>query len=413
MRSDRTALFCEFDWHAIEQNQKQRMTAEIDGIEGNRLLNSSVDDLCTYFVETYRVDVPVLQEDQLAAAQREVQIDISQDPMRAIMDRSRPYYIAGTAIDVTIPFTGDAQAFRIQPTSFTLNPPRGSVADGALTLTMQGAKLDPQQVRSAIDRELASIKTYLNSLQQNALALNAQLPQIARGRIEQRRQKLLGDQSLVAALGFALKERADAPRTYTTPKVRRRITPSLPPASSAPYTPEPVISLEDYEHILSVMTNMALVMERSPSAFSTMDEETLRSHFLVQLNGQYEGQATGETFNYNGKTDILIRVDGRNVFIAECKYWSGPKNLGETIDQLLGYASWRDTKVAIVIFNRQKNFSRVLEAISATVPIHRNFKHALGQQSESSFRYVFSHRDDPNREMLLTVMAFDVPNPAP
>ena len=56
---------------------------------------------------------------------------------------------------------------------------------------------------------------------------------------------------------------------------------------------------------------MAQVMERSPSAFSTMDEESLRSHFLVQLNGHYEGQATGETFNYEGKTDILIRSEGK------------------------------------------------------------------------------------------------------
>jgi hypothetical protein len=40
-----------------------------------------------------------------------------------------------------------------------------------------------------------------------------------------------------------------------------------------------------------------------------MREEDLRQHFLVQLNGQYEGQATGETFNFQGKTDILIRAE--------------------------------------------------------------------------------------------------------
>ena len=50
---------------------------------------------------------------------------------------------------------------------------------------------------------------------------------------------------------------------------------------------------------------MTHVMERSPSAFATADEETLRQHFLVQLNGHFEGQATGETFNAAGKTDIL------------------------------------------------------------------------------------------------------------
>jgi len=41
---------------------------------------------------------------------------------------------------------------------------------------------------------------------------------------------------------------------------------------------------------------------------------------------------------------------------------------------------------------------------------HLNYKKALKQPSETSFRYVFAHRDDPNREMTLTVMAFDVPH---
>ena len=155
---------------------------------------------------------------------------------------------------------------------------------------------------------------------------------------------------------------------------------------------------------------MAQVMELSPSAFATMDEESLRFHFLVQLNGQYEGGATGETFNYEGKTDILIRVQGKNIFIAECKYWDGPKKLTDTLDQLLSYSSWRDTKVAVIVFNRRKNFSGVLDAIPPTVEAHPNCKRFVGRQSETNFRYTFAYRDDPNREMTLAVMAFDVPS---
>jgi hypothetical protein len=75
-------------------------------------------------------------------------------------------------------------------------------------------------------------------------------------------------------------------------------------------------------------------MERSPSAFTMIDEEDLRQHFLVQLNGHYKGQATGETFNYQGKTDILVRAGGKNIFVAECKYWRGEKSYADTIDQI-------------------------------------------------------------------------------
>ena len=402
-------LFCGTDWFSVEESQKRTLESEIDAIDGNRLLNTSVDDLCDYFDEKFRIDIPELHEDQIVADQEETQIDVSQDPMRYIRDTSRPFYVAGTLIEVTVPFSGESEAFAIRPTTYTLAPPRGEIRGNALVIKVQGTDLEPQRVRDEIDRTIGEVKTYLDRLRGNARGLNEQIRRLANERINWRRQKLLADQNLVADLGFPLKERASASRTFTAPNVRRRITPTMPSASTAPYKPEPILRADDYEHILSVMTNMAFVMERSPSAFTGLDEEALRSHFLVQLNGQYEGQATGETFNYEGKTDILIRAEGKNIFIAECKYWSGAKKFGETIDQLLGYVSWRDTKTAIVIFSRNKNFSQVIETIPGAVKTHPNFKRAVDDNGEGRSRYVLAHRDDNNREMIVTVLAFDVP----
>jgi hypothetical protein len=37
------------------------------------------------------------------------------------------------------------------------------------------------------------------------------------------------------------------------------------------------------------------------------------------------------------------------------------------LDQILGYLSWRDTKVALIVFNRRKDISVVLTAIPETV----------------------------------------------
>ena len=154
---------------------------------------------------------------------------------------------------------------------------------------------------------------------------------------------------------------------------------------------------------------MVLVMERSPRAFRHMSEEDLRQHFLVQLNGQYEGQATGETFNYEGKTDILIRSNGRNLFIAECKFWAGSAGLTDAINQLLGYTSWRDTKTALLIFNRNRNMSTVLKSTPEVVTKHPNYRREVDYDSETGFRYVFVHRDDPNKELILSILVFDVP----
>lgn len=408
---DRQYLFSDADWFSVERNQLQKMAEEIAAVNGDRLLNTAVDDLARYFESKFNIEVPALVTEEIVVDQRETKIDVRHDPRRWIDDRSRPVYVPGTEVEVEIPFTGDAEVFRVQPTSYTLNPPRAEVRQSVLVLRISGTDLNAEGVQQSINQTINDIQSYLVTLRTNASGLNQQLFQRAKTAIESRRQKLLADRNLVGALGFKMKQRDGNQRTFAAPEVKRKIAPAMPFASSTPYKPEPVLNNEDYEHILGVLDNMVHVMERSPSAFHHMDEEALRTHFLVQLNGHYEGQATGETFNYEGKTDILVRSGDRNIFIAECKFWGGPKKLSETIDQLLGYSSWRDTKTAVIIFNRNRDLSRVLTAIPETVKQHPNFKREIAGKTETRFRYCFSHRDDANRELLLTILAFDVPTP--
>lgn len=404
-------LFQGANWHDVEHHQRQSLREEVARLDPDRLLNTSVDDLANYLVEKYRIDIPVLDEGEITVAQSEAQIDVSNDPMRWIDDRSQPHYVPGSRIDVEIPFAGEAEAFAVRPRTYNFNPPRAQVRGDRVTFSIAGTSLDPDAVRREIHEVARNIQGNLTNLRGDADRLNQQLPDEARRAIEARREKVLANRNTVAALGFKMKPRQGAATTYVSPHVRRKITPVVPPASSAPYTPEPTLGESDYEHILEVMQNMTEVMERSPSAFHDVDEEALRSHFLVQLNGHYQGQATGETFNYEGKTDILIRAQGRNIFIAECKFWGGPKKLTDTIDQLLGYSSWRDTKTSVVIFNRKRDFSKVLSQIPETVRAHPQHKRDLPDNAGTVFRYVFAHKNDPNRELFLTVMAFDVPTP--
>jgi hypothetical protein len=407
--SDRDYLFTKVSWFDVERHQLAEMTKAIEGMDGDRLLNTSVEDLIVYFEQRFRIDVPTLAMDQVVVDQRETKIDVSHDQSRLILDRNGPFLITGTEIEVEIPFTGEAEAFQIQPTTFTFSPPQAEIHGNKLAFHIIGTNLSAEKVRAEIDRTVKEIQDYLSTLRSDVAGLHDQLPNQAKSVIETRRKKLLADRNLVGSLGFKMKESPDRRQTFTAPEVRKKISPTLPAASSAPFKPEPALSDADYEHILDVLQNMVQVMERSPSAFATMDEESIRSHFLVQLNGHYEGQATGETFNYEGKTDILIRSEGRNIFIAECKFWSGSKMFTSTIDQLLSYTSWRDTKVAIIIFNRSKDFSHVLTAIPEAIKAHPNFKRELQGSTETVFRYCFSHKDDRNRELFLTVLAFDVP----
>ena len=264
-------------------------------------------------------------------------------------------------------------------------------------------------IKEQFDRDLSSVQENLEWIASDVNRFNSTIRENVSGRIDQRRNKLLQDRQIVAKLDFPLRHRSGVPSTYATPDVKRRIVPKLPPDSSDRAEPDPELVLDQYEHILSVISNMAIMMEPRPKAFKDMGEEDLREHFLVQLNGQYEGQATGETFNYEGRTDILVRAKNRNIFIAECKFWRGSANLKKAIDQLLGHTSWRDTKAALLIFNRDTAMSTVLNRIPEAFQEHPNWQSNCDYDHETGFRYAFTHKDDPGKTITLTVLVFNVP----
>lgn len=402
-------LFCSHDLSQSLRNTADEVRREVESLAAERLLNTAPDDLKNYLAAKYRVEPILLLRDQWYADHHEMQVDVRYDSNRWIDDKSRPVMVPGERVEVRVPFEGDAELFYAQPNTSTTNPPRAIIEKSELVLRYDSPADAPRDVRPLIDRTLAEIEQYIGWQRSMLDSHNNALLSIAEQAIQQRRERLLAQSQRAASLGIPVRQRDDAPKTYAIPTARKKSTPALPPASAAPFTPEPAWAMEQYEQALKIMQDMTLVMERSPDAFKTMDEEALRQHFLVQLNGQFEGKATGETFNMAGKTDILLREGERNVFIAECKFWKGPKAFGEAIDQLLSYATWRDGKTAILVFNRGTETSTVHAGVDASAKAHGNFKRAVNWPHESGFRYVFHANGDTNRELILTVLVFHVP----
>jgi len=402
-------LFRNADLSDVLAGQEQTMANEVGSLSEERVLNTSPEVLCDYFVEKYRVEPLAIDESGIQVDYSDTQIDVSRRVEYAVFGRSGPIHVTGTRITFFVPFSGDPELFKYRPSTFSLSHLQGVVRGNELMFVYKRTTQEAPNIRSEFKRELQSVQQHLSWIADQVEQFNSTIRTKASQNIGARREKLLQDRGIIEGLGFPLRRRSGVPATYASPEVKRRVVPQLPPVSTTPYRPELTLNMEEYEHILSVISNMVMVMERSPSAFRTMGEEDLRQHFLVQLNGQYDGQATGETFNYEGKTDILIRAEGKNIFIAECKFWTGPAGLSAALDQLLAYTSWRDTKAALLIFNRKATMSTVLRRIPQAVQGHANYKTDLEYDSESGFRYVFSHRDDPDRELTVTVLAFDVP----
>ncbi len=400
-------LFCEGDLSATLQAQVANLRAEIDGLASDYVLKISFEDLINHLVDKFRVEpISLMKDDIHIGSSGDTTVDMSHD----FRYGGRATHVPATFAEFVIPFTGDAQIFRLRPSTFHFNPPRAHVNGQALHLRYTSVEHNPAAMRSGFDNDLKNIEQFLQWGEAEIQRYNHQLEETIRQRLNQRKEKFLKDKGLVEALGFPIKTRSDSLQTYAAPVMRKKLPIQKPAVVSGTFKPEPRLEMEHYEHILTVISNMVQVMERSPQAFAKMGEEDLRTHILVQLNGHYEGQATGETFNYEGKTDILIRAEGRNIFIGECKIWKGAEVFKSTIDQLLGYTAWRDTKTAIILFNRNKNTSSVIAQIPELIKQHTNFKRDIASyKHESGFRFVLHHRDDKNHELTLTVLVFDVP----
>ncbi|MFX0063896.1 MAG: hypothetical protein ACFFC7_17135 [Candidatus Hermodarchaeota archaeon] len=173
------------------------------------------------------------------------------------------------------------------------------------------------------------------------------------------------------------------------------------------------LSQMEYERILVVLTSVGLAIERSPTTFDNMKEEEIRNIFLIFLNGYFPGKATGETFNAHGKTDILVRWEDQNIFIAECKFWRGQRKFQEAIDQLFNYLTWRDTKAALLIFNKNQNLSQVIDTVKQTFGSHNNLKSQkiLNDPTllqETIICNTLKHPRNNNRDLTLTTMFFDI-----
>jgi len=404
-------LFNKVSIFDVFEHRRREAKQRIQSLDPNYILNRSEADVVGSILDELRIDLPSIQEDSIHIDYGERQIDVSRDPMRFVPDPSVPFYVQGTRITFIVPFAGDGSFFDVQPQHFSYSLRANDVAlhkDG-IHFNFASANLNAAAAKRDFESELQQIKTNLQSLRQYIDQHEPLFVQEVRNQVQQRKAKLLQDAQMVASLGYPIKRREGAPTTYAVPVSKRKADVRRPTAVSQPFSPEPTLSMDDYEGILNIVRNMVQVMERSPKVFENMGEEDLRTHFLVQLNGQFEGRATGETFNYQGKTDILIREEGKNVFIAECKFWDGEKAYSGTLDQLLSYLSWRDTKAAALIFNRNVNFSEVVQKIADITPEHTQYKRSIGKLDETSYRFVFGQPNDPAREVIVTVMAFDIP----
>jgi hypothetical protein len=160
---------------------------------------------------------------------------------------------------------------------------------------------------------------------------------------------------------------------------------------------------------LLVLRHEGISFERTPTTYAVHDEEELRDILLAHLNSYFKGQATGETFRKNGKTDICIEFENRAAFVAECKLWRGNQAVIEAINQLLGYLTWRDVKAALIIFNKDvAGFKQIQDKVLNILREHPNCVRAEFLPGTSEWRMILRSREDAERLITLRVLLFNL-----
>lgn len=171
-----------------------------------------------------------------------------------------------------------------------------------------------------------------------------------------------------------------------------------------------VLGNANYERILNEIYLFGSEFEKFPDVYSNHNEEELRSILVSHLNGLCVDSVTAETFNKKGKTDILIAHNSNILFIAECKIWRGPKKYLEAITQLLGYLRWKDTKSALIIFVKGKNFSNILNKIEDVTMDHPNYISSRNKPHKNYFRFIMAAENNKDIRIELGVLLFYLPS---
>jgi hypothetical protein len=399
-------LFRSGDLYSTLAGQQAEALRAVEEWDADQLLATAEADVIDYLVAKYSVACPILDRDRIEQLPVSEEVRTVQDRIYAFNGDAIQYRM--TKIVVAVPFIGDKDVFRLHP-SQSWAPARAQVREGELRLAWTG---DPQvgtdaaAVRRHFDGELDNISRTLSASAAEIDRYNATLRGKITPAVAQRKAKLLADRQLEAGLGFPVRQRPDASR-YAVPVNRRKIETPRRPTASGPFQPEPVLPETQYEQALGVLRNARNALERTPSMTANLDEEKIRDLLLVLLNAQFEGAAAGEVFNAAGKTDILIRAGDRNVFIAECKIWKGPKTIRDALGQLLSYLTWRDTKAALLLFIRTGEPTTIITKSIAEIEGHTNYKRTRGTAEDGErYDFILYANGDPNREIRLAFLPF-------
>lgn len=248
-----------------------------------------------------------------------------------------------------------------------------------------GFNLQNEQISERILTTKNYVINYFHSKNAEINVQNTTLPSLLTQYINERKEKLDSDKKRLTELTKLIKIPLARKDEDIIKKIQMEKQPFVHRIKPKTNEEEYQLDRDKVLDIIKLINNQCLQFEKTPRTYDKFDEPSLRDLILANLNSIFEGKATGETFNNKGKTDIYLNIDKGNILVSECKFYGGEKLYHETIDQLLGYLSWRQNFGIMISFCKQKNFTKVLEDAEVIIKKHPTYESSYRVISQSHF----------------------------
>ncbi len=385
----------------------------VDAIPADKFRASS-DEAIVELLLPNSIWMPLaIYEDRKDVHPTETMVDITRDRARDTSG-GRITQIKGVRVDVSVPFTGGTGLWNMTPNQCPSRHPYGYIdppsGDGGMLHIIRELPNDVpmERLKPEIENELTLIRSFIGFQTGQLNKHNQEVAAMILSLVQGRRHRLNLHQTIPDILGIPLKRKDGAP-SFEPIEIRRKFVRPLPTTPKFNRPSEYGISKEGYQNILTVIRHGGRTFETMPRTFAIHDEEELRDFMLAHLNCYYEGAASGEAFRKSGKTDVKIEEGNRAAFISEFKIWRGAKEFTASIDQLLSYLTWRDSKAALVIFNKENaKFSEILAKMPDLLRDHPKFKGEVAFGADGEWKALFSSAEDDDHLVTITVFAFNI-----
>lgn len=361
--------FRDIDLRNTLLNQCARMKKKVDEYTNDEILANDLELLAdNLYEEFYVAPVTIFEEEFAKRSVTQSKITRKLHPFERGIYGHESVTLDGFDLSFFFPYEGEDTLFRSRASTGSLSPYPDITLHNKYIVLKYSKTVQEMNAADAREGLLREVENDINAIKQGISYANSNVESFNKS-LRSTALAYLKEKKKITESFYSVASMFEVPVTKTSYSathlpLKRKIVPI-----SHTYDRQSIycISDKDYNDILETIKHTGSTYERTPASYISMHEEDLRNTLLATLNATYKGDATGEAFRNHGKTDICIERENRAAFVAECKMWTGPKEVQAALEQLDSYLTWRDCKTALIYFVRRKNFISILDSVEETL----------------------------------------------